>query len=615
MGKRKARKARPKVRGKLVKKTRADRVKEIEAEQLAKRERYFEILAIAALFGFGLYQSVLYFGHTIVPNSDFPAFLATGQELLSFQTPSSFKRVPVLGLSQVLLSYVVGGQHPGLTAGWLLNAILHPFNLILLWLVGREIVGKSALWVAIIAILNPQVLYLLTEPIAETTFLFFILLTFYSVFRRSKWSYLLASITSMVRYEGAVLILVVFVMDVIHHKSRRERIRAFLYSALASIPLLFWMLGTVLSWRSAEASHYLRMFSKDYAEGFAKDIKERTGLVKHMELLWRTGFHNLLSPYHVISANSFELFLKLTKAFAIVSFFFASIYGLCKRNWKVLALLLFFVPYFLVHARYPHPILRFHATIFWIALLLCWFGLQSCWRLIDKNGRVPKGLVLVLQALVVIVAVAWIARLFPYLPKESSRWSPRSASVPYVAMTLVAVIFAARVLVHKFRCFLRELAILLFTCLIIVSNQFVLVRTVSDGQKNKEFRLLADWYIDNAEPGEKLAVYMTAIVRLFAPKYAEYIVGFPKADSPTDLVKTLYDNDVTYVVWATREGLRGPHAGYLRLGLDKNIALLREPKDTGPYEFVRQVGWERGWVNIFRLRKPAEMSRHELPSH
>ncbi|MHC4499719.1 MAG: hypothetical protein ACYS21_11475, partial [Planctomycetota bacterium] len=528
-----------------MKKTRADRVKEIEAEQLAKRERYFEILAIAALFGFGLYQSVLYFGHTIVPNSDFPAFLATGQELLSFQTPSSFKRVPVLGLSQVLLSYVVGGQHPGLTAGWLLNAILHPFNLILLWLVGREIVGKSALWVAIIAILNPQVLYLLTEPIAETTFLFFILLTFYSVFRRSKWSYLLASITSMVRYEGAVLILVVFVMDVIHHKSRRERIRAFLYSALASIPLLFWMLGTVLSWRSAEASHYLRMFSKDYAEGFAKDIKERTGLVKHMELLWRTGFHNLLSPYHVISANSFELFLKLTKAFAIVSFFFASIYGLCKRNWKVLALLLFFVPYFLVHARYPHPILRFHATIFWIALLLCWFGLQSCWRLIDKNGRVPKGLVLVLQALVVIVAVAWIARLFPYLPKESSRWSPRSASVPYVAMTLVAVIFAARVLVHKFRCFLRELAILLFTCLIIVSNQFVLVRTVSDGQKNKEFRLLADWYIDNAEPGEKLAVYMTAIVRLFAPKYAEYIVGFPKADSPTDLVKTLYDNDVT----------------------------------------------------------------------
>jgi len=498
MGKSRARKVRPKVRGQLVKKTPADRVKEIEAEQLAKRGRYFEIFVIAALLAFGAYQSVLYFGHTIVPNSDFPAFFSTGQELLSFTVPSSFKRVPVLGLLQVSLSYLTRGQYPGLTAGWLLNAILHPFNLILLWLVGREIVGKSALWVAIIAILNPQVLYLLTEPIAETTFLFFILLTFYSIFRRSKYSYLLASITSMVRYEGAALILVVFVMDVIHYKSRRERIRAFLYSALASVPLFFWMLGTVLSWRSTDVSHYLRMFSEDYAKGFTEDIKERTGLVKHMQLLWQTGFLNLVWPYHVISASSFELFLKLSKAFAIVSFFFASIYGLCKRNWKVLALLLFFVPYFLVHARYPHPILRFHATIFWIALFLCWFGLQSFWRLIDKNGRLPKGFLLVLQALVVIAAVAWIVRLLPYLPKESSRWSPKSASVPYVAMALVAVIFAARVLVYKLRRFLRELAILLFTCSIIVSNQFVLVRTVSDGQKDKEFKLLADWYVANA---------------------------------------------------------------------------------------------------------------------
>jgi hypothetical protein len=136
-----------------------------ETDDLAKRERYFEIIVITALFAFGVYQSVLYFGHTIVPNSDFPAFFKTGQELLSFQTPSSFKRVPVLGVLQVLLSYLVGSQYPGLTAGWLLNAILHPFNLVLLWLIGREIVGKSALWLAIIAILNPWVIYLLTEPI------------------------------------------------------------------------------------------------------------------------------------------------------------------------------------------------------------------------------------------------------------------------------------------------------------------------------------------------------------------------------------------------------------------------------------------------------------------
>ena len=143
---------------------------------LSVKEKYFEIFIIMVLFAFGVYHSVLYFGHQVVPNSDFTAFVRTGHELLSFQLPSSYKRAPILGLLQASLSYLVTGQHPDLTAGWLLNAILHPFNIVLLWLVGKRIVGRAALWIAIIAIINPWVIQLLAEPIAETTLLFFILL-------------------------------------------------------------------------------------------------------------------------------------------------------------------------------------------------------------------------------------------------------------------------------------------------------------------------------------------------------------------------------------------------------------------------------------------------------
>jgi len=284
VSKRKDKKSRARAAKHLSKSTRIDSVKKIEIPDLAKRERYFEFFAAAVLLAFGIYHSVLYFGHTIVPNSDFPAFFKTGQELLSLKLPSSFKRVPLLGLLQVCLSYPVGGQHPGLTAGWLLNALLHPFNLILLWLVAREIVGKSALWLAIIAILNPQVVYLLTEPIAETTLLFFILLTFYFIFKRSKWSYLFASITTMVRYEGAALILVAFVMDMIYSKSKRERIRAFLYSAAASVPLAVWMLGTVVNWQ-AGSTHYLTLFGEKYSKLYIEPAEVRTGFVKHMNVL------------------------------------------------------------------------------------------------------------------------------------------------------------------------------------------------------------------------------------------------------------------------------------------------------------------------------------------
>jgi hypothetical protein len=571
---------------------------QIDTEELARREKYFELVLIALLLCFGIYQSILYFGHTIVPNPDFPDFFKTGQELLSFQIPSRFQRGPVLGLLQAFVSCLVGGQHPGLTAGWLLNAILHPLNLLLLYLVGREIVGKSALWLAIITILNPQVIYLLTEPIAETTLLFFILLTFYCIFNRSKWRYVLASITMMIRYEGAALIMAAFIIDMIYLKSKREKFRALLYSALASVPLALWMLGMLVNWQS---ENYLTLFGKEYSKLYVEPPEARTGFVKHLNVLWKTGFYPLLMPTPEASREIAALVWNLSKTFAAVGFFFGTTYGLCKRQWKILALVIFLIPYFGIHAKFPSPLLRYHIPIFWIALMICMFGLQSIWKLIDRNSRVPRALVFMLQAIVTIISAIWLISLIRYLPKMSSI-SPRSVFLPYVAMALVAIIFAARLYIYKYRYFLRELSIWALMCLFIVSNQFVLVNTVGDGQKEKEFKLLADWFVTNAKQGEKMGVYMAGVVKIFAPKVAEYIVRLPQAESPEEFIKTCRDQNITYVVWATREGLSYDHTGYRQFHLHENIKDLANPKSQGAYQFVSQVGSERGYVNIFRLR-------------
>ena len=99
---------------------------------------------------------------------------------------------------------------------------------------------------------------------------------------------------------------------------------------------------------------------------------------------------------------------------------------------------------------------------------------------------------------------------------------------------------------------------------------------------------------------------MFQVVRIFAPKYAENIVSLPKADNQSEFVKACYEQDITYVVWATREGLRDDHSGYRQFGLHKNIAHLQTPKDAGPYQFVDLVGSQRGpHVNIFRLHRSA----------
>jgi len=576
-------------------------INQVEAEELARWERYLELFLIGAFLAFGIYQSALYFGHKVVPISDFPDIVGVGHDLLSFRLPARFKQAPVVGILQALLSYVVGGQHPDLTAGWLLNAILHPLNLILFYLLGRQIIGRSAVWFAVIAILNHWLICMLIEPIMETSLLFFSLLTFYLIFKRSNWCCVFASIATMVRYEGAALILAAFVMDMIYRKSKQERIRAFLYSALATIPLILWMLGTILTWEPG-TSHYLNvLFTKKYSEAFASSAQSRTGILLHMRLLWTVAFCPLFMPYPGAGDGFAGMLFMLSKILAVVSFFFGAVYGLYKRRWEILALLIFFVPYFLLHAFYPYPLQRFHTNIFWIALLICLFGMQSIWRIIDRNGRLPKAVVIILQSLVVIVSIIWLIPLISYLPGINSL-SPRSASVPYAAMMLVMLIFAGRIYIYNFRCFLREFSILALLCLIIVSNHFTLVQFVGDGQQDAEFKLLADWYIENAQPGEKMGVYMAAIVRIFAPKYAENIVRLPEADSPSEFVKVCRDQGITYVVWATREGLTDKHTGYRQLGLYENIAHLLYSEDTEDYQFVTQVGVDSGYVNIFRLR-------------
>ena len=154
--------------------------------QANEPQKGIEILTGVVLFAFGVYQSILYFGHTVVPISDFLSIYSAGNAILHFRLPTDFKYAPVTGLLQNLLATVSWGSAPDLTASWLLNAILHPFSVVLMWLVGKHIVGKSAVWATLIAAVNYWLVYMLTEPIVETTYLFFILLTIYLIFRRSR---------------------------------------------------------------------------------------------------------------------------------------------------------------------------------------------------------------------------------------------------------------------------------------------------------------------------------------------------------------------------------------------------------------------------------------------
>jgi hypothetical protein len=320
----------------------------------------------------------------------------------------------------------------------------------------------------------------------------------------------------------------------------------------------------------------------------------------HIQLLWQVAFQPLFVPYSGASGEFVDTLSKLCKLACIVGLILGCIFSIIRRHWEILMLLIFFVPYFVLHAYYPYPLTRFHTTIFWIAILISWYGLQSIGGFLASKARFPWQATLALKIGVTIAAGLW----FVNLAREfggAATLSPDSASMPYVSMLVVGIIIASRALVEHPIQISRHLCAASMLCLVIASNQFVLVRFVGDGKREIEFKMLGEWFAANGKPDEKLAVYQND-TQLFAGKNAPNVVGFPKADSPEELMEKLRQQRITYVVWATREGYsHGEHTGYQQLGLNKTIAFLSKPQSVGPYKFITQIGSQRGYVNVFHL--------------
>jgi len=567
-------------------------------QQADRRERYVDIFLFFLLLAFGIYQSVIYWGHLVVPHFDFECFALQGRRLLSFKMPDDYKRVPLVGILQVLLGHITGGECPDFHGGWLLNSIVHPLTVVLLWLAGRKIIGRAAVFFAIIAIINPFGLKLLSEAIAETTLLFFIWATFYLIFIRSRWAYLSASLTTMVRYEGAALILCVFVMDMIEGKDKKQRIAAFVYAALASVPLALWMLGTALNWQTLGTTHYLNLFKDAFSSQPAESVKEVSTFANQVRMLWIVGFGSLFVPPWYTSST----FWMPPIILVLVSFLFGSVYGLYKRQWKILILLLFFLAYFFVHVEYPFLVARYYATIFAIVMLICIYGLLSFWKLV--KDKLPQWAIIISKIVALIAACTWAFFIIPTMLKIAVM-SKASIFLPYIAILVTSIALIAEHFAYK-RKWLTDFVILACMTQMIVSNQFGIYGAVGNGERDIEFKYLLDWYKDNAKKGEKLVTTVPSILQIMAPQYKDCFIHTNTfdANSPNDFTIECYKRNITYVAWDSRLGLapKDPYYKYYKLA---NIAPLAAGKDVGPYQFVVQIGVnERQYINLYRLRYP-----------
>jgi hypothetical protein len=578
-----------------------------------KKQMRFELLLIAILLVFGAYQSVIYFGHQVVPNSDFSSFADTARPLLSFKLPGSLKRVPGLGLLQIGLAQLVGGNHPLLTAGWLLNAILNPLNLVLLYLVGKEFLGRSAVWFALVAGVNPWVLSMLVEPLVETTLVFLILLTFLFILRRSSWCYLFAAMATMIRQEGAALILAAFVVDVVYSWTWRQRGIVLAKAGAAAVPLGLWMLATFMRHEvSSGKGSYLNYYGHGTVVG------------EYVYLLWRGAFDTLV----VLPDEARAMFDRLmtqreadsiqaavgqaavVSRIVVAAGLIASVvFGWLKRRRAFIAVIMFFVPFFLIHTLKSATLQRYCVPALWLVLLMCIFGLKSLWQFISGKAKMPIAVAVILQILVIMIAVSWIGGLLPNMGKLSSI-STDSMSLPYVLMGAVAAVLLADIVSLRKKQLLTSLTIAVVVCLAGVSNQFTLAGVMGNGDRDAEFRKLADWYVDNAKPAEKIVTTMPQLAKIFAPEYASsfYPVWRIEGEDFAGFTSDCMQKRITYLAWDSRLGLATGDSYYLKYGLSR-IQTLRAGRDTGPWKFVTRIAQSQmRYINIYRLQSPADSS-------
>ncbi len=575
------------------------------------REKRFEIVVLVVILAFGVYKSIALWGAYPIPNPDFPGFIGVGKSLLSFQVPQRFKRAPVVGIFQVLLTYLLGPNNE-LNAGWLLNAILAPLNIILIWRIGKRFIGNAAIFLAIVAMLSPWVLRSQVNPIAETTMIFFILITFLFIFKHSNWAYVFASIAAIVRYECTVLILIAFLMDIVTRKTNKQRLLAFCWAAFASVPFLLWMLGTYLNW-NPKTSHYIGHYSRGVSAAIGIGFIDLLWQATYMTLLQlpaaaKAMFVRLTTPQAAELQTSVGILFGFSKIVAVASLLTAFVYGVCKRHWNTLALFLFLAFYILVHAMRPNSHHRYCVPVSWMILLLSCFGIYCCWKLINTKNWMPSFVRITFQVIIVIIAFIWLIKLAVLLPKLAPL-SVKTANLSYVAIATVVLIMIAGLCFFRTKFLNVNLAVAVLACLMIVSHHFTTIRIIGNGDR-MEFKLLADWFLHNTEPGERLASrYASSLCRVAPTRKSDFIYSSRHLKSKTleQFIEKCRQLDVTYVTWSPR-GSKGSKKGLLDLA-----PILSKPTDIGPLKFIERIQVNRKhWVNIFRLRpEPASAGKTE----
>lgn len=539
-----------------------------------------------ALIVLAVVLRVRFFAFYDVPNSDFFDFADTATRIWNGELPTSYQRPPLYAIIMGGLARLIPTSDPLLAAGLAANIALFAITLLAIYVVARRFVGHAAFVVVLLVALDPNVVEVNLQPLAQTLTVALAAVAMLAAPARPNVAWACAAFAAIARYEGGALFPALFIRDLLAGRPLRATV---LRGALATVPLLGWI---ALNYRATgHLNPYFDSFSDTAAAGFGffpplvnillgvitppvTRFVPAAIVVPAVLALMAIGFVAMVRRARA-DAAAIIVFFAITLAMNLVFFFIA----------------------------------REHVVIFsWICHLALVAG---------------------------VVAVAgWARKRFqqPATTTDSAPAAPRSAHqiVPVVVLALVlaagawsirdegivnVVTFAATTLVIAWFCISRlprgwPARALVLSAALLVSGAFArqnlhAVDRMLEPQRHVKgaLRRLGEWVRDSTAAGARIAMPEPWVAAYYAgsdttSRFVE--TRSFEADTPAEFLAECRRRGIDYVVWDSDNAWSAGDFYHTRYRLDL-IEPLREGRSTDGFELVYTARAGHGFAYVYRV--------------
>lgn len=525
---------------------------QVDAITLEIHQHHVHIASILLLAIIGLLYSYTFFNHFACPSSDFVSFYDTGKSWLAFKLPNDMQRGPVYSIISASAGAMLSRADRYIIGADIYNAMLLPFSMILIYLIGRPMMGNAALWASILAGTIPWVIRQTSDPLAEMTLVALGAAAVACVRSHIRWAYFFAMLVSIARWDMAAAIPAVAIVDIMQN---RKWFRTIATSLLASIPFALCMIIVLIQMKTkGSGSVNLDVMAKDHHFALTADMQL---YVRNVCSFFTAPIVNIVGGQVKSNVDANAFIFWLASILLAVTFITGTVLAIKDKNRAIIAMLIIAVPYILLHAFYPWRLDRFCVPMVWIVLIIAVFGASRLWQYLKKaiNNSTAISVIQFFSALILAV---WAYALCDTLKLVNQDCPPLfKLTVSSIALACVGF-FIMQILARK-SFSTQWLIVPAFLILAIVSNSIGTGIAMSNGQKGINFQRLAQWFANNAKDNEKMATTMAGFMPFYCglPEerflHTREVTGEDGNDFGS-FIKSCDKHNITYIAWDARAG-------------------------------------------------------------